>query len=139
MRDLIISQHETYTDRSYANLGIVLTVQIDILFFTFNLIQDRTSHRRCSVKRVFLENSQNSQENTCSRDSFLIKACKFIKKESLAKVFSCKFCEISKNTFFYIYRTPPVAASKKYEKYLLRNICKEICTKNQTVSRSLYK
>ena len=29
--------------------------------------------RRCSVKKVFLEISQNSQENTCSRVSFLIK------------------------------------------------------------------
>ena len=27
-------------------------------------------------------------------------ACNFIKKETLALVFSCKFCEISKNTFF---------------------------------------
>ena len=36
-------------------------------------------------------------------------ACNFIKKEALAKVFSCKFCEISKNTFFY--RTSPAAAS----------------------------
>ena len=26
-------------------------------------------------------------------------ACNFIKKESLAQVFSCEFCEISKNTF----------------------------------------
>ena len=34
----------------------------------------------------------------------------FIKKETLAQMFSCKFCEISKNTFFY--RTP-VAASVK--------------------------
>ena len=33
----------------------------------------------------------------------------FIKKETLAQVFYCQFCEISKNTFFY--RTPPVAAS----------------------------
>ena len=35
--------------------------------------------------------------------SFLIKlqaGCNFIKKETLAQVFSCKFCEISKNTFF---------------------------------------
>ena len=31
-------------------------------------------------------------------------ACKFIKKETLALVFSCVFCEISKNTFFQ--RTP---------------------------------
>ena len=34
---------------------------------------------------------------------------KFIKKETLAKVFSCEFCEISKNTF--LQRTPLVAAS----------------------------
>ena len=36
-------------------------------------------------------------------------ACNFIKKETLAQVFSCEFCEISKNTFFY--RTPLVTAS----------------------------
>ena len=33
----------------------------------------RNSHRRCSIKKVFLEISQNSQENTCARVSFLIK------------------------------------------------------------------
>ena len=43
---------------------------------------------------MFLEILQNSQENTCARVSF------FIKKETLAQVFSCEFCEISKNTFF---------------------------------------
>ena len=32
-----------------------------------------------------------------------------LKKESLAHVFSCEFCEISKIAFFY--RTSPVAAS----------------------------
>ena len=31
--------------------------------------------------------------------SWSIQACKFIKKESLTQVFSCAFCEISKNTF----------------------------------------
>ena len=56
--------------------------------------------QRCYVKKVFLEISQNSQENTCARVSFLIK---------LAQVFSCEFCEISKNTFFQ--RTPLVATS----------------------------
>ena len=47
--------------------------------------------QKCSVKKVFLEISQNSQENTCARDSFLIKlqAWGFIKKETLAQVFSC--------------------------------------------------
>ena len=36
-------------------------------------------------------------------------ACNFIKKESLAQVFSSEFCEISSNTFFH--RTPLLAAS----------------------------
>ena len=63
-----------------------------------------SSHQRCSVKKVFLEVSRNSQENTCSRVSFFIKlqaqACNLIKKETLAQVFFCEFCKISKNAFF---------------------------------------
>ena len=35
--------------------------------------------------------------------------CNFIKKETLAQVFFCEFCEISKNTF--LYRTPLVGVS----------------------------
>ena len=46
---------------------------------------------------MFLEVSQNSQENNCTRISFL---CYFIKKETLAQVRSCEFCDISKNTYF---------------------------------------
>ena len=52
---------------------------------------------------MFLKISQNSQENTRARISLLIKlpeACNFIKKETLAQVFSFEFCEIFKNTFF---------------------------------------
>ena len=37
------------------------------------VVSFRSSHQRCSVKKVFLEISQNSQENTCVRVSFLIK------------------------------------------------------------------
>ena len=44
---------------------------------------------------MFLEISQNSHENTCARVSFL----------DPAQVFSCEFCEIFKNSFFY--RTAP--------------------------------
>ena len=58
-------------------------------------------------KKVLLEISQNSQENTCVRVSFLIKlqawGLKLIKKETLAQVFSCEFYEVSKNTFFIEY------------------------------------
>ena len=41
--------------------------------------KNRSSHRRCSIKKIA--------------------ACSFIKKESLAQVFPCEFCEIFKNTF----------------------------------------
>ena len=40
------------------------------------------------------------------------KASNFIKKQTPAQVFSCEFCDISKNIVFY--RTPPVAASDTY-------------------------
>ena len=73
--------------------------------------------RKCSVKKVFLESSQNSQENNCAQVSFC--RCNFIKKEALAQEFSCEFCEISKNTFSY--RTVPVAASD-HSKEFSRNV-----------------
>ena len=68
-------------------------------------------------KKGVLRNFTNFQENTCARVSSLTKlqvwvwpeACNFIKKNTLAHVFFCEFCEISKNIFSY--RTPPVAAS----------------------------
>ena len=40
-------------------------------------------------------------------------ACNFIKIETPAKVFSCEFCEISKNTFSN--RTPRVAATERWK------------------------
>ena len=53
-------------------------------------------------KKVLLEISQNSQENTCARASFLIKlqASNAFKKEILAQMFSYEFSEIFKKTFF---------------------------------------
>ena len=68
----------------------------------------------CSVKKVFLEISQNSQENTCARVSFLIKL------QAWPGVFSCKFCEIFKKTF--LYRKPLVAASGNENCYFYTDI-----------------
>ena len=45
-------------------------------------------------------------------------ACDFIKTEALAQVFSCEFCEISKNALSY--RTPPVAASEWGNTYMIK-------------------
>ena len=57
--------------------------------------------RRFSAKKVFLKTSQNSQENTSARVSFLIKL-------QTSGLF-CELCKISKKIFFY--RIPPVAFS----------------------------
>ena len=70
--------------------------------------------RRKGVLRYF---TKSSQENNCARVPFLLKLqaykrCIFIKKETLAQVFFCEFCEISKDTF--LHRTPLVAASGRY-------------------------
>ena len=63
---------------------------------------NKSSHKRCFVKKVFLEISQNSQENISARD-FLIKlqalACNFIKKESVALMFFCEFCQFIRTPF----------------------------------------
>ena len=49
------------------------------------------------TEKVFLEISHKThKENTVVSVSFL----KFIKKETLAQLFSCKFSEISRNPFF---------------------------------------
>ena len=56
--------------------------------------------QRCSVKKVFLKISQIHRKTTVPDSG----------KETLAQVFSCEFCKISKNTFFH--RTPLVAASE---------------------------
>ena len=47
-----------------------------------------------------------------------------MKKKTLAHVFSCEFCEISKNTF--LYRTPPVAASVCANDYSLHITGKDL-------------
>ena len=42
--------------------------------------------------------------------SLWVKACNFIKKETLAQVLFCEFCKMVRNTFFH--RTRLVAASQ---------------------------
>ena len=68
--------------------------------------------QRCSVKKVFLKISENSQKNTCA-SLFFNKVADLrpatLLKLTLTQVFSCEFCEILRTHFFH--RTPLVAAS----------------------------
>ena len=65
----------------------------------------------CSVKKVFLKFTGKHLcqslffNEVAGRPETLLKkrlwhACNFIKKETLAEVFSCEFCEFFKNSFF---------------------------------------
>ena len=64
---------------------------------------------------MFLEILQNSLENTCASLFFnKVAGRNFIKKDTLAQVFSCEFCEISMNTFFieHLWTTASVDTEK---------------------------
>ena len=101
-----LNAHKTFRRRPECLLTVL---------YTLNLRPARSSRPEVFCKKVLLEISQKSQENTYARVTFLKslfyrpEACNFIKKQTLEQVFSCEFCEISKNTFFH--GTPLVAAS----------------------------
>ena len=67
------------------------------------MLRGRSSHWRCSIKKVFIKISQNLQKNTGARASFLIKlpalARILIEKKTMAQVFSCEFCKTFKSDF----------------------------------------
>ena len=65
------------------------------------IVKAEAATRAVLRKKVFLKISQNSQKSTFARDCPQV--CNFIRKETLAQVFSCEFREISKNTFFTEY------------------------------------
>ena len=56
-----------------------------LYFYEYQSLDAKYKSSRPEVKKVFLEISQNSQENTSTRPQ----ACNFIKKETLAQVFFC--------------------------------------------------
>ena len=51
-------------------------------------------------QRLFFNKVADLRPATLLKKSLWPKVCNFIKKESLPQVFSCEFCEISRNTFF---------------------------------------
>ena len=68
---------------------------------------DRTEAvtQRCSVEKVFLEISQNSQENTCARVFFLIKLQAsglqpYLKKRHWHRCFPANFAKFLRTPFF---------------------------------------
>ena len=77
----------------------------------------RSSHRRCSVRKGVLRNFVKLTGKHLCQSLFFNKAaglCNFIKKETMAQVFSCKFCESPENTFFIeLLRATATASSNR--------------------------
>ena len=71
------SEIKTYFAMFFSNLRLPIMFSSRSFKFTtfgnFNIVLSEAVLQRCSVKMVFLEISQNSQENTCAKVSFLIK------------------------------------------------------------------
>ena len=75
---------------------------------------NKSSHRRCSIKEGVLKNFWKFTGKHLCQSLIFNKVTGFrsatsFKKETLAEVLSCEFCENFKNNFFY--RTTPVDAS----------------------------
>ena len=79
-----------------------------------NILRTGAVAQRCSVKKGVPRNFEKFTGTHLCQSLFFnkvagLRSATFFKKEALAQVFSCEFCEISKNTFSY--RTHPVSAS----------------------------
>ena len=91
--------------------SIIAHTERQTVLIKFELASNRSSHQRCSVRKGALRNfTKFTWKHLCQSLFFnkvagsdlwetLAQACNFIKKETLAQVFSCEFCKISKNTF----------------------------------------
>ena len=70
----------------------------------YEKINHRSSHPEVLCKKRVLKNSTKFTGKHLCQSLFFDKVagqvCNFIKKETLALMFSCEFCEIFKNTFF---------------------------------------
>ena len=131
-----LDNHKTQNDANfqywYGNFAEVILISLIFLCFsmkTFVNSKKKTKKnvdngdseavaQRCSVKKVFLEISQNSLWNTCARVSFLQaldwKACNFIKKRGV---------------FFFKKKETPThrCFSVKFVKFLVKPVLKNIC------------
>ena len=93
----------TYYSASINNLN-------DCVNFRIKTVCLEAVSRRCSVKKVFLKISQNSQKNTCARVSFLIKlqaiagvlrrSATLLKKRLWHRCFPVNFAKFSRTPFF---------------------------------------
>ena len=104
----MITSHLMCANFFMINLNVIITFMLQL----FNNNRETMLHaeaivQSCSVKKVFLEISQNSQENTCARVSFLIKLqasglspTTLLKKRFWHRCFPVNFVKFLRTLFF---------------------------------------
>ena len=78
-------------------------------FFTLLKVQKRSS--RGVLQKRFSQKFYKIHRKTPVPESQRPQVCNFIKKETLAQVFSCEFCEISSSTIFTEHPRPTASIS----------------------------
>ena len=82
-----------------------LATNCNVFLVLFVITTREAVAQSCSVKKTFLKNSQNSQENTCAGFSFLIKLqarglLTVKRSETPTQMLFCEFCKTFKNNVF---------------------------------------
>ena len=135
---------ESYPDNNFLVFFIYDSFETAVLYeiILSMIVNSEAVTQRCSVKKRVLRKFAKSRGKHLCQSLFFNKfaslrpkACNFIKKETLAQVFSCEFYEISKNTFFY--RTPLVAASAVKLLFEVCNQAQFYLCRRYTVFKSL--
>ena len=95
-----------YSLQIYQQMSILSTEKYQMIKQVFLQTMFRTEAvaQRCSVKKVLLKISQNSQENTCARASFLIKLQAsglqiYLKRDSGTGTFPCVLRNFQEHLF----------------------------------------
>ena len=102
----VITSQVYYCSLIHSKTNVLWMIYDSFDYTFFQMSKYRSSHRsrRCSVKKLFLEISRNSQENNCARVSFLTKlqACfwKYFNVEFTLK-FQPKKVELEFHVFIF--------------------------------------
>ena len=98
-------------------------IEISASFKSFFIVKSyitgsRSSHPRYSIRKGVLKNFAKLTGKHLCQSLFFNK----VKKETLSQVFSCEFCEISKNTFFTEHLWATASKATKQKSYYFRLI-----------------
>ena len=132
-----VSHRPKYTFELSINSSVATQVWIvfrDVMETSMMIIfaKYRSSHQRCSIKKCVLRNFTKFTGKHLRQSLFFNEvtgqACNYIKKETLAQVFSCEFWEIYKSTFFTEHLWTTASGNSLRNRHLLSWI-KEITKK----------